>query len=97
MDPERGRLRGRRQQQRRLRGDSATAGKIVTLSRFVALSVSLIQKVSLFQGCADEFRSLMAAHRRPNDVVILVGDVVNKGPKSAEALRLARGLCCFAV
>ncbi len=68
------------------------------LSRFVALSVSLIQKVSLFQGCADEFRSLMAAHRRPNnDVVILVGDVVNKGPKSAEALRLARELGCFAV
>jgi len=70
---------------------------VVILSRFVALSVSLIQKASLFQGCADEFRSLMAAHRRPNDVVILVGDVVNKGPKSAEALRLARELGCFAV
>ena len=41
--------------------------------------------------------TLMAAHRRPNDVVILVGDVVNKGPKSAEALRLARELGCFAV
>ena len=48
-------------------------------------------------GCADEFRSLMAAHRRPNDVVILVGDVVNKGPKSAEAVLLARELGCFAV
>ena len=33
-----------------LSGNQGDAGKIVILSRFVALSVSLTQKASLFQG-----------------------------------------------
>jgi hypothetical protein len=48
-------------------------------------------------GCADEFRELLAAERRPQDVVILVGDLVNKGPKSPEVIPLARELGCWAV
>ena len=48
-------------------------------------------------GCADEFRELLAMHRHPDDTLILVGDLVNKGPKSAEVVPLARELGAFAV
>ena len=48
-------------------------------------------------GCCDEFRELLDSHRRPGDVVILVGDMVNKGPKSEEVIPVARELGCWAV
>jgi hypothetical protein len=37
-------------------------------------------------GCADELDALLAkiAHDAQRDVLVLVGDMVNKGPKSAE-------------
>jgi hypothetical protein len=48
-------------------------------------------------GCADEFRDLLAKYSHPDDTLILVGDLVNKGPKSAEVVSLARELGAFAV
>lgn len=41
-------------------------------------------------GCAAELRALLdrLAYRRGVDVLLLVGDLVNKGPASAEVLRL---------
>lgn len=46
------------------------------------------------QGCADEFDDLLRAIRlRPgHDRVVLVGDVVNRGPDSLRALRVAKNL-----
>jgi hypothetical protein len=41
-------------------------------------------------GCCDEFRVLLDDYGRPGDTLILAGDLVNKGPKSAEVVRLAR-------
>ena len=43
-------------------------------------------------GCLDELRALLAAcgHDADADAVVLVGDLVNKGPKSAEVVRYAR-------
>lgn len=43
-------------------------------------------------GCYDELDELLQKYRKPGDTVILAGDIVNKGPKSVEALRLARSL-----
>ena len=48
-------------------------------------------------GCCDELRELLELHCLPDDTVILAGDLVNKGPKSAEVIRLARALRCHAV
>jgi hypothetical protein len=48
-------------------------------------------------GCCDEFRLLLARYHQPGDTIILAGDLVNKGPKSAEVVRLARKLKCHAV
>lgn len=43
-------------------------------------------------GCLDELIDVLAAcsHDVTNDRVVLVGDLVNKGPKSAECVRFAR-------
>eukprot|EP00965_Chrysotila_dentata_P121804 4026285-Pleurochrysis_carterae.AAC.5 len=41
-------------------------------------------------GCYDELRELLDSHVREDDAVVLAGDLVNKGPKSIEVLRLAR-------
>lgn len=44
-------------------------------------------------GCADEFRQLLyECDYHPDDRVFLVGDLVNKGPRSAEAVALARSI-----
>ena len=48
-------------------------------------------------GCADEFRQLLDENARADDVVILVGDLVNKGPKSAEVVPIARSIGALAV
>jgi hypothetical protein len=48
-------------------------------------------------GCCDEFRLLLERYHQPGDTVILAGDLVNKGPKSAEVVRLARERKCYAV
>lgn len=50
-------------------------------------------------GCCDEFRDLLRAvdYTVGADTLILVGDLVNKGPKSAEVVRLARELRCHAI
>ena len=46
------------------------------------------------QGCHDSLRELLAALRfsADRDELIFVGDLVNRGPKSAEVLRLVRSL-----
>lgn len=46
------------------------------------------------QGCFDEFQALLAAigYRPDGDVLWLVGDLVNRGPKSLETLRFVRAL-----
>lgn len=43
-------------------------------------------------GCLDELQALLekAQYDRQKDSVVLVGDLVNKGPKSAETVRYAR-------
>ena len=56
-----------------------------------------IMIVGDIHGCADEFRDLLDEFREPDDVLICVGDLVNKGPKNAEVVPLARGLGAFAV
>jgi hypothetical protein len=46
-------------------------------------------------GCADELDLLLkhvGFRKGGGDLVILLGDVVNKGPKSVEAVRLARSV-----
>ena len=52
-------------------------------------------------GCADELQDLLSAtafDAARGDTIILAGDVVNKGPKSVEALRLVRSLPnCYAI
>jgi hypothetical protein len=49
-------------------------------------------------GCCDELNQLLRMHHRAGDTVILVGDVVNKGPSSVAALRRARTLDqCYCV
>ena len=39
----------------------------------------------------------MKQYRQPDDLVILAGDLVNKGPKSVEVIRLAREQSFLAV
>ncbi|XP_014673865.1 PREDICTED: serine/threonine-protein phosphatase 1-like [Priapulus caudatus] len=53
-------------------------------------------------GCYTELRSLLAAICADDDesvVVVLAGDLVNKGPRSVDVIRLARayGTRCYAV
>jgi bis(5'-nucleosyl)-tetraphosphatase (symmetrical) len=50
-------------------------------------------------GCLDELRALLAKanYSREKDSVVLVGDLVNKGPKSAETVRFAREQGFFSV
>eukprot|EP00854_Cymbomonas_tetramitiformis_P010469 gene10469-12380_t len=48
-------------------------------------------------GCYDEFCELLETHCRLTDTIILAGDLVNKGPRSAEVVRLARQKRCLAV
>ena len=46
------------------------------------------------QGCCDELRQLIDLLRidRQQDELLFVGDLVNRGPKSLETLRLVRAL-----
>jgi hypothetical protein len=48
-------------------------------------------------GCCDELRELIREHGRVGDLIIFVGDIVNKGPKSVEVVQLARQLNALAV
>jgi hypothetical protein len=50
-------------------------------------------------GCLDEFKMLLAAcdYDPLQSSVILVGDLVNKGPYSAEVVRYAREIGAYAV
>ncbi|GAQ84639.1 hypothetical protein KFL_001980220 [Klebsormidium nitens] len=50
-------------------------------------------------GCYDELVLLLdqECRRQPDDVVIFVGDLVNKGPKSPEVVALARDIGAYAV
>jgi predicted phosphodiesterase len=48
-------------------------------------------------GCCDEFVDLLEQHTRPSDTIILAGDLVNKGPKSAEVVRTARARKCLGI
>ena len=41
-------------------------------------------------GCVRELKELLALHTRPGDTLIFAGDLVNKGPNSAEVLSIAR-------
>jgi len=50
-------------------------------------------------GCYDEFQELLRhTHFNPeNDSLVLVGDLVNKGPKSPQVIQLARQLAAHVV
>lgn len=48
-------------------------------------------------GCFDEFRELLEKHHRRTDTLILVGDLVNKGPRSLQTIALARKYNALAV
>lgn len=50
-------------------------------------------------GCLDELRTLLAKARynKNKDTVVLVGDLVNKGPKSSATVRFAREQGFYAV
>ena len=49
-------------------------------------------------GCADELSALLEAHFDPSRMtLVLAGDIVNKGPKSCEAVSLARRHGAWAV
>ncbi len=49
-------------------------------------------------GCADEFGDLLRKVRfRPSDLVVLLGDLVAKGPKSLEVIQMAMDLGALSV
>lgn len=50
-------------------------------------------------GCIDEFKAILhkCSFDSKEDTLILVGDLINKGPKSAEVVKYARELNCFSV
>lgn len=49
-------------------------------------------------GCADELRDLLRKiNYRPSDVVVLLGDLVAKGPKSGEVIQMAIDLNAMSV
>jgi len=48
-------------------------------------------------GCFDELQELHSQFIEPNDLVILAGDLVNKGPKSVEVIEYARKNEFFAI
>ncbi|EKX46004.1 hypothetical protein GUITHDRAFT_56118, partial [Guillardia theta CCMP2712] len=48
-------------------------------------------------GCCDELEELLRLHHKEGDLLILAGDLVNKGPKSVEVVRLARRMNAMAV
>ena len=50
-------------------------------------------------GCLTEFVELLAQVRYDKNrmTIVLVGDLVNKGPYSAEVIKLARNLGAYAV
>jgi len=70
--------------------------------RHITLNPSEHQRVLIvgdIHGCCDEFKEMLRIlkHRKDQDILILAGDLVNKGPKSVEVLRLARELGAHAV
>jgi len=75
----------------------ASAGRHITAAEPSPGGRTII--VGDVHGCCDELRDLLdnAGYDCHKDILILAGDVVNKGPKSVEALRLARELNCYAV
>ena len=83
----------------RSRGDlqelAADAPRHVTLSDVQQRRRVVI--VGDIHGCCAEFRELLDAHVRPGDTLILAGDLVNKGPNSAEVVRVARERNALAV
>jgi bis(5'-nucleosyl)-tetraphosphatase (symmetrical) len=56
--------------------------------------IMAIYAIGDIQGCYDEFRSLLARLKfdAARDRLWLVGDLVNRGPKSLETLRFVKGL-----
>ena len=50
-------------------------------------------------GCYDELSELLdqTNGRDPGMCVVFVGDLVNKGPKSAEVVKLVRSMCAYSV
>jgi diadenosine tetraphosphatase ApaH/serine/threonine PP2A family protein phosphatase len=62
-----------------------------------ALQRQRLMVVGDIHGCCDEFRMLLDQYARERDTVILAGDLVNKGPKSAEVVRLARSINALAI
>ena len=49
-------------------------------------------EVGDIHGCADELLELATKVAPPNSTFIAVGDVVNKGPKSGDSVRLMKEL-----
>ena len=68
-----------------------------TEKHIVADTTQRIIIVGDIHGCCDELRELMEEHSQPDDLLILAGDMVNKGPKSREVLSVAREMQCLAV
>ncbi|KAL6766805.1 hypothetical protein ACKKBG_A37415 [Auxenochlorella protothecoides x Auxenochlorella symbiontica] len=59
----------------------------LSLSQTVGRRVVVIGDV---HGCASELDRLLAALARPDDLLVVVGDLVNKGPASPQVLRLVQ-------
>lgn len=62
-------------------------------------SIGRLVFVGDVHGCADEFGQLLrkVGFRKGRDTLVLLGDVVSKGPDSARALRMARELGALSV
>lgn len=60
--------------------------------RHVSLTPSDVRVMVIgdVHGCFDELQELIHRFGNADDVVILAGDLVNKGPKSVDVVRLAR-------
>lgn len=70
-----------------------------TLSEEGDLRKRRVLVVGDVHGCCDELEELIEkTNGRSNEVcVVFVGDLVNKGPKNAEVIKLARSLSAFCV
>lgn len=73
----------------------ATAPKHVSLT--VEQQERRLMIVGDVHGCSDELRQLIREHGDEKDLIIFVGDMTNKGPKSVEVVQLARQLNALAV
>lgn len=83
----------------RLKGPMALGEKFITLEEDFLAKFDEIIVIGDIHGCYDEFKELLAKvhsespSKNPDKLLkILVGDLVNKGPKSSKVLELCRDI-----